>query len=85
MLWFDRFRTKKAGFDNVEAYRQRTKQLTIMEYKIFMLLREGFSVKECSQRLNMKRREVKIYLKSIFKKLKVRSLVQLIIEYREER
>lgn len=70
--------------ENTGAYQQRLSQLTTLEYKLFMLLREGFSKKECSQRLNMKRSDVNIYVKTILKKLNVRSLTELIVKYRKE-
>lgn len=90
MSWLDKLRMKKSGLEqpdlheNVHAYRQRLSLLTTLEYKIFMLLREGFSTKECSQRLNMKRGEVRGCAKSIYSKLNIRSLSELIVKYRED-
>lgn len=76
--------SKAVLHENTGAYQQNLSKLTTLEYKIFMLLREGFSRKECSQRLHMKRREVKISIKTILRKLNVRSFAELIVKYREK-
>lgn len=55
--------------------------LTEQEYKVFMLIREGFSKKECSQRLTMKRGVVNKVVADIFHKLSVRTITELIIKY----
>lgn len=68
--------------ENTEAYQEKLSRLTTSEYKVFMLLREGFTIKDCSQRLNMKRGEVRNYAKSIYLKLNVNSLTELIVKYR---
>ena len=90
MSWIDKVRIKKERseqpdlHDNIGAYQQRLSLLTTLEYKIFMLLREGFSTQECSQRLNMKRSDVKAHVNSIYSKLNVMSLAELIVKYRED-
>lgn len=90
MFLFDKIRIKKSKADktdfdeNIGAYQQRLSLLTTMEYKTFMLLREGFSKKECSQRLNMKRSDVRVHFKAILNKLNVRSTAELIVKYREK-
>lgn len=71
--------------DNPEADSQRLSLLTTEEYKVFMLLREGFTEKECAQRLGLRRGEVKKRTKSIYRKLHVRSLAELIVKYHENR
>ena len=71
--------------ENVGDYQERLSRLTTSEYKVFMLLREGFTKKECSQRLNMKRRDVNSHMKRIYNKLHVSSLAELIVKYREAR
>lgn len=70
--------------ENTEASLKRLSLLTTLEYKVFMLLREGFSKKECSQRLKMKRGDVENHVKSIYSKLNVRSAAELIVKYRKE-
>lgn len=91
MSWVDKLRMKKilpdepALDENAHAYHQRLSLLTTLEYKVFMLLREGFTKKECSQRLNLKRGEVKDCTKSIYSKLDVSSLAELIVKYHEDR
>lgn len=74
---------KKTGFcERTVEYQQSISLLTTLEYKVFMLMREGFSKKECAQRLNMRRSDIKKYVKSIFFKLNVRSSAELIVKYR---
>ncbi len=91
MSWIDKIRMRKSRPEqsdfhkNVGAYHQRLSLLTTLEYKVFMLLREGFTKKECSQRLNLKRGEVRVCAKSIYSKLNIRSLAELIIKYHEDR
>lgn len=75
---------KTALHENTGAYQQRLSLLTTLEYRLFMLLYEGFSKEECSQRLNMKRSDVNKYVKSIYFKLNVRSTAELIVKYHEE-
>ncbi|MDD4546504.1 MAG: hypothetical protein PHR24_04340 [Oscillospiraceae bacterium] len=75
---------KTTLLENPKPYQQRLSLLTALEYKIFMLLREGFSKKECSQRLDMKRGEIKRCVKIIHKKLNLKSSAELIVRYREE-
>lgn len=70
--------------ESTGAYQQSLSLLTTSEYKVFMLLREGFSKKECSQRLNLKRGDMKNYMESIYRKLNVRSAAELIVKYRED-
>lgn len=75
---------KNALHEDTRTYQQMLSQLDTLEYKIFMLLREGFTKKECSQRLNMKRSHVGSHVKSIYLKLNVSSSAELIIKYREK-
>ncbi|HBT63585.1 MAG TPA: hypothetical protein DEB10_02845 [Ruminococcaceae bacterium] len=90
MSWIDKIRMKKSRlgqpnlYENNGAYQQRLSLLTTLEYKIFMFLREGFSTEECSQRLNMKRSDVKAHVNSIYSKLNVISSAELIVKYRED-
>jgi DNA-binding CsgD family transcriptional regulator len=67
-----------------DAYQKGLSALTITEHKVFMLLREGFSVSECSQRLNMKRRAVNRHVDGIYYKLNVTTTAELIVKYREK-
>lgn len=91
MSWLDKLRIRKRQpeqsvlRENAHTYHQRLSLLTTLEYKVFILLREGFTKKECSQRLNLKRGEVKDCTKSIYSKLEVSSLAELIVKYHEDR
>lgn len=86
---FDKFRMRKKPpgqpnhKDNPHANQLRLSTLTTTELKVFMLMREGFTNKECAERLNMKQSEIKDTAKSIFRKLGVKSLAELIVKYRE--
>ena len=90
MSWLNKFRVKKSQpeqpvlYDYSYSYGQRLSLLTTEEYKNFMLLREGFTKKECAKRLNMKRSEARDCVKSIYWKLHIRSLAELIVKYRED-
>lgn len=57
--------------------------LNMEEAKLFMLLREGFTIQECADRLNKRRSDVKREQKEIFSKLKVGSITELIVKYGE--
>jgi len=89
MSWFDKLRVKKSLLeqpdrkDNTRSNQIRLSTLTTSELKVFMLLREGFTNKECSERLNLKRSEVKKITKNIFRKLDVKSTAELIVKYHE--
>ena len=72
-----------AFHENSGTYQERISLLTTSEYKVFMLLREGFKKNECSQRLDMKRGEVNSHVKRIYRKLNVGSLAELIVKYRD--
>lgn len=68
---------------HTDVYQKRLSTLTATEYKVFMLLREGFSIRECSQRLDMKQMAVNRYVTGIYHKLNVTTTAELIVEYRE--
>jgi DNA-binding NarL/FixJ family response regulator len=57
--------------------------LTTQEIMVFMLLREGFSKDECSQRLGVKRRDLNRHIRLIYRKLNVRTNAELIMKYKE--
>lgn len=86
MFLFDKIRMKfnNANSSVAGSYQARLSTLNTTEYKVFMLVREGFSKKECAQRLKMKRRVVNNYIKTILHKLYVRNIAELIVKYREE-
>lgn len=92
MLLFKKMRNKKMSNkfkNNSQIFRaedrdinqERLKLLTTLEYKVFILLREGFSNRECSQRLKIKKKDFKKHLKSIYYKLDVSSPLEIIIKY----
>lgn len=62
---------------------KRLSTLTTQEFLAFMLLREGFSKKECSQRLGLTRRDINKHIKLIYRKLGVRTNAELIMIYKE--
>ena len=57
-------------------------RLTPREHDLFLLLLEGFTLKECAERLNVKYSTANTHMTSIYKKLAVNSRAELIIRYR---
>ncbi|MDD4493692.1 MAG: LuxR C-terminal-related transcriptional regulator [Eubacteriales bacterium] len=89
MFWLGKIRIKVNNADDsptnghIGAYQEQLSLLNSTEYKVFMLLREGFLERECSQRLNMKRGDIRKIVKNIYTKLNVRNTAELIVNYRE--
>lgn len=61
---------------------ERTATLTPREYKLYLLLLEGFTLKESANRLCVKYSTVNTHMSSIYRKLGVNSRAELIINYR---
>ncbi|MEN6351700.1 MAG: helix-turn-helix transcriptional regulator [Syntrophomonas sp.] len=56
--------------------------LTPREYDLYLLLLEGFTLKECAKQLSIKYSTANTHINSIYKKLGVNSRADLIIKYR---
>ncbi len=70
--------------DMDEAYKQRQiALLTPREQELFLLLLEGYTLKESAQKLSIKYSTANTHMTSIYKKLGVNSRAELIINYRK--
>ncbi len=65
-----------------EEKRERISQLTPREYELYLLLLEGFTLKESAKQLLVKYSTANTHMTGIYKKLGVRSRAELIINYR---
>ena len=64
-----------------EGYFQIIKSLTPSEYRVYEEMVKGYRASEAAKRLNLKKSTVDSYLKVIYKKLDVVSIVEMIITY----
>jgi DNA-binding CsgD family transcriptional regulator len=60
----------------------RISQLTPREYELYLLLLEGFTLKESAKQLSVKYSTANTHMTGIYKKLGVKSRAELIINYR---
>lgn len=58
-------------------------RLTSREYDLYLLLLEGFTLKESANQLSIKYSTVNTHMSGIYKKLGVNSRAKLIINYRD--
>jgi len=75
------FSTAKAGPTESEK-QERIAQLTPREYDLYLLLLEGFTLKESAERLLIKYSTANTHMSGVYRKLGVKSRAQLIINYR---
>ena len=59
--------------------------LTQREYEMYLLLVEGYALKECAAQLDIKYSTANTHMTSIYKKLNVNTKASLIIKYRDIR
>ena len=57
-------------------------QLTLREHELYLLLLEGFTLKESAKQLSIKQSTANTHMTGIYKKLGVCSRAELIINYR---
>lgn len=57
--------------------------LTPREYELFLLLLEGYTLKESAKQLSIKYSTANTHMTSVYKKLNVNSRAELIIRYRD--
>ena len=65
-----------------EDKQKKIAQLTNREYELYLLLLEGFTLKESADQLSIKYSTANTYMTGIYKKLGVNSRPVLIINYR---
>lgn len=61
---------------------EKVSQLTPREHELYLLLLEGFTLKESAKHLTIKYSTANTHMTSIYKKLGVNSRAELIINYR---
>lgn len=62
---------------------QRLALLTPREHDLFLLLLEGYTLKEAAKQLSVKYSTANTHITGIYKKLNVKSRAELIIRYRD--
>lgn len=72
----------KALFRSKVDLEERVAGLTDKEYELYLLLVEGFTSKECAKLLNIRNSAEQAYMLEVFRKLKVSTRAELIINYR---
>jgi len=88
MAIFDRFRkvpvSKEKQMSLTQNNRQvRVAQLTPREHDLYLLLLEGFTLKESAKQLSIKYSTANTHMTGVYKKLGVKSRAELIINYRD--
>lgn len=78
---FSRHNDLENGCEGCSQQNQVT-LLTPREYDLYLLLLEGFTLKECAKQLSIKYSTANTHMTSIYKKLGVNSRAELIINYR---
>jgi DNA-binding CsgD family transcriptional regulator len=64
---------------------EKVSRLTPREYQLYLLLLEGYSLRECADKLNVKYPTANTHMTSTYKKLEVKTRAELIIKYRDIR
>ena len=57
--------------------------LTSREYELYLLLLDGFTLKECAEKLSIKYSTANTHMTAVYKKLNINSRAELIINYRD--
>lgn len=65
-----------------EDKQKRTALLTRREYEIYLLLVDGYTLKESAEKLSIKYSTANTHMTGVYKKLGVNSRAELIINYR---
>lgn len=82
MVLFDKLIKQKQSKHEEIGRKERIDHLTPREYELFSLLIEGFTLKECAEKLSIKYSTANTHMSGIYKKLGVKSRAELIIGYR---
>lgn len=94
MLIPDKINSEEVDEGNITVMREpdidserleRVSRLTPREYQLYLLLLEGYSLKECADKLNVKYPTANTHMTSTYKKLGVKTRAELIIKYRDIR
>lgn len=74
--------SRKQLSDSDASKQKRVALLTPREHDLYLLLLEGYTLKECSKRLSVKYSTANTHMTGIYRKLGVNSRAELIIDYR---
>lgn len=72
----------RSGIAGTEKLK-RVKRLTPREHELYLLLLEGFTLKESAKQLLIKYSTANTHMTGIYKKLGIKSRAELIINYRD--
>lgn len=72
-------RTENADFNDKQA---RMNNLSPKQYEEFLLLLEGYSLKNVAQKMNIKYSTANTHMTNLYRKLGVNTRAELIIQYR---
>lgn len=67
---------------SLEEKKKKVAQLTPREYELFLLLIEGYTLKESAKQLSIKYSTANTHMSAIYRKLEVNTRAELIINYR---
>lgn len=72
----------KPVYDAELSKQKRVSLLTPREHDLFLLLLEGYTLKECAKKLTVKYSTANTHMTGIYRKLEVNTRAELIIYYR---
>jgi len=72
---------KKLNINEDNKYK-KVSLLTPREYEIYLLLLEGFPLKECAEQMSIKYSTANTHMTGVYKKLDINTRAELIINYR---
>ncbi|SMC69709.1 helix-turn-helix transcriptional regulator [Papillibacter cinnamivorans] len=75
--------TEKKEGQTLQEKQTNAASLTPREHDLFLLLLEGYTLKECAKQLSVKYSTANTHMTGIYKKLGVNSRAELIIHYRD--
>jgi len=67
---------------SLEEKRERITRLTLREHELFLLLLEGYTLRESAEKLTVKYSTANTHMSGMYKKLGVKTRAELIINYR---
>jgi DNA-binding CsgD family transcriptional regulator len=69
--------------DKEKSKIKKVMQLTPREYDVYLLLLEGYTLKECADKLSIKYSTANTHMTGVYKKLGINTKAELIINYRD--
>lgn len=71
------------GLNFIDDKKNKVSLLTRREYDVYLLLLDGFSLKECAEKLSIKYSTANTHMTGVYRKLTVNTRAELIINYRD--